>query len=161
MAGVPRAERVLELDRDLAAARVRACRERRLDVDEPHRDGVEDPEPKPPRLGEEHEERVVDRQERRLEARDEVDVEQEAPDRPRRRRGDTDRLDHGEMADVDGMLELRLQTVEGIGGGPSLELEQYAVQRSAAAARLGRIVELSVPPPAVAAREHPGAKRGV
>ena len=63
--GVPRAELVDHVEDDGAVRRVRARRQSRTDVDEPHPEPVADTLPHVPRSREEPPERVIDRQEAR------------------------------------------------------------------------------------------------
>ncbi len=100
-------------------------------------------------------ERVVDREQVRLQRRLPVHVEEDAPELACGDRAVGDRLDHVDVADRRTALELRVDAVERVTGGLPVQVDHDDVLLAAALAPLGRVGEVARLPPRVGALEHP------
>jgi hypothetical protein len=135
---VPGAEAVAHVQDNRLAGLVGPGRKRRLDVDESQPQGVADREAEAPRLGDEQQQRMVDR---KLVGRDPlhpVEVEEIAPDPARHGRRAAHRLEHARHARRAPVRERRIQPVERVPLGPAVDLEHDGCHLTApAAAPLG------------------------
>src|SRR3954451_11388655 len=148
---VPRTELVAHLDDDRAVAQ-RPRGERGADVYEAHPERLDDGEAHPARLPQPEEERVVERQPVRVDARDPVDREQVAPDRRQRLRRGAERLPHLEGRPRDHVLRGEVEPVERVPLRPVVELDHDA--RLLAARGAPPLAQAPDAPPVGRAGEH-------
>ena len=113
----------MHLEHETSLAGVGAAGERGADVDEPDPDAVAHPVAGAARAREQREERMVRREQCRLQRRVEVDVEQEAPDLGRRLGGRTEGLADLEPPGRDPVLPGRELPVDGVRLHRPVELE--------------------------------------
>ena len=136
-AGVLGQERIRQLDHDLRVLVVAACGERRFHVDQPDPGAVADLEPHAARLGEEQEQRMVERQQPGLELGRPIEVEQPAPQLTRRFGRRRDSLDDGHLARRGPVLPLLLHVVDRVPRRLAVELEQCEPLRGLRTERTG------------------------
>ena len=128
-----RSGRCLDLEDERRGGRVAAGPQRRLDVDQAQPQPVEGAQPQPPPLGQQEQERVVERQEARPQRAHKVQLDEVAPQRRGGLGSVAERLQDvgAERAQVGAVPAAVAQAVEGVGRGPPVELQQHPLQRQA------------------------------
>jgi hypothetical protein len=152
---VPGAECVGDGHHDRLGPCVDSRRQRLAEVDEADPERVGQLHPQAPRLREEQVQRVVDREQRRLERAVDVDLREEAPQLAGRGGRVAGRLDHVERAGRRLVLPVRPEAVEGVAGRAAVELQQGALERCAAVTRELGVAQPPHSPPLRQARQHP------
>src|SRR5262249_44214716 len=123
-------EFVVDLDDHRLSRLVGARSQGRHDVDQANPQAVAYAEAKPPRLGDEQQQRMIDGEQPGGNSRQPVDVENIAPDRARGRGRIADRLDHLDGTRLHAAVKARSYAVEGVGDRRSLVFEYGALQLS-------------------------------